>query len=294
MKKFKRIMNVIFILILIGVGYSFGVAVYEDAAVNTMIQEFKNRANPTPVLEQTIGGVKTIYFGVPRETSKGEDHRPVFSDDNKTRPGIRGDILVTQESPFPHLWGIHQFVSLHFGGHAALVTGDNETIEATGMNVGFTEIIQTILHRGFDTERKFNSTLTFSSNNWMQRTRVPSDPAYSYFGGFYRNTFLALRLRDEGYHEENVEIAIEYATKRVHQRALYNFLFFLDTRNKYYCTDLISRSFAQIRKQTGRDVCLNNDGFVTTVNDLILSRDTYITIFYHTVGNVRHVYFLAD
>ena len=59
------------------------------------------------------------------------------------------------------------------------------------------------------------------------------------------------------------------------------FYFFLDMKNKYYCTDLISRAYDYVLSDTNQNYyakSLNDDGFITTVNDIILSRDTYLAL----------------
>jgi len=294
MTKFIRILNILFLAALFSIAFSFGIALYEDTHVNRLFEEFIARANPTPVKEWEHGGVTHLYFEVPRETSRGEGNRPVFSDAEKRRPGVRGDILLTQEFPFPSVRWADIFVSYYFGGHAALVTGPNNVIEATGTTATFSELVRSIFHRGYDTEAQFSRNLIKSSNNWLTMRRQAGDPNFDYFNGFYRNNFVAVRIKDDGYFDENIEIAIDYAESAFDRRPLYNFLFWLNTRYRYYCTDIISRAFDRINHYTERNINLNRDGFITSVNDIVLSPDVYITILMRTVGDKRHIYFLAD
>jgi hypothetical protein len=39
---------------------------------------------------------------------------------------------------------------------------------------------------------------------------------------------------------------------------------------------------------------LNDDGFITSVNDLILSNDTYMTVYVEVIDDVVHIYHLED
>lgn len=294
MLKFKRILYLFFLAILFAISFSFGIAVFEDAKVNQAFNDFKARANPEPVLQTEVHGVTHLYFEVPRETSRGEGNRPVFSDAAKTRPGLRGDILLTQQSPFPEAVFIDWYVGYFFGGHAALVTGPNQTIEATGMGVGFRDIFRSTFHRGYDPDGIFPRNIFRTQNAWMTGRRTPDHPMFDQHGGFSRGSFVAVRVKDDGFINENIEIAVEYAEQAFYNRALYNFIFFLNTRYRYYCTDLISRAFDQVAVQTDRRINLNTDGFITSVNDIVLSPDVYITILMETVNGVRHIYFLAD
>jgi len=294
MTKFKRAMQLILLAATFGIAFSFGIAVFEDARVKTVFSEFMGRANSDPTFIQQIGGVDHLFFEVPRETTRGEGNLPVFSDEAKTIPGIRGDILLTQESPFPGVPFVDWYISYFFGGHAALVTGPNRTLEATGMGSSVGEIIKSSFHNGFDNDGYFSRNIVQSANGWMRRFRGQSDPHFERFNGFFRNSFVAVRTKDRGYFDENIDIAIDYATRAYENQALYNFIFFLNTRYRYYCTDLVSRAFREVSRTTNRRVNLNQDGFITSVNDIILSSDVYITILLQTVNGIRHVYFLAD
>jgi hypothetical protein len=68
--------------------------------------------------------------------------------------------------------------------------------------------------------------------------------------------------------------------------------------NRYYCTDLVSRAYQSVMvekdKQRHYSRALNDDGFITSVNDLILSKETYITSYFEVIDEVAHVYYLAD
>jgi len=39
---------------------------------------------------------------------------------------------------------------------------------------------------------------------------------------------------------------------------------------------------------------LNDDRFITSVNDLILSKETYITFYVENIDDITNIYYLAD
>ena len=69
-------------------------------------------------------------------------------------------------------------------------------------------------------------------------------------------------------------------------------------QKKYYCTDLVSRAYQSalidVKNQKTFSRSLNDDKFITTVNDLILSKDTYITIYVEIIEGIPHIYYLED
>ncbi|NLK12122.1 MAG: hypothetical protein GX312_00825, partial [Candidatus Phytoplasma sp.] len=121
--------------------------------------------------------------------------------------------------------------------------------------------------------------------------RGESDPAYPYYGSFYRDSFIGLRVKNIT--KEEKQLAINEAKRLEEINTMYNYLFFLDTKNKYYCTDFISRIYQSINYQRNdkEKLSLNDDGFITSVNDLILSKDTYIFFYKETIGNHEHIYY---
>lgn len=172
-------------------------------------------------------------------------------------PGNEGDILITLTSelqiPF-----IHEFVSFFAGGHAALVLGDYEDV------LDKTSNYYTIESSGLNDD--LNLADTYPKNYWN---------AYPY-------PVIGLRVR-----------MTEDERKRVVARGLalegdpYNYSFLFDTKNKAYCSDLVAKAFASI------GVNLNKDGFTTSVYDLLLSGETYITYYrYFDSDGIEYIYYL--
>ena len=72
------------------------------------------------------------------------------------------------------------------------------------------------------------------------------------------------------------------------KRGRINYSFIFDTKNKSYCTDLVGKAYSEI------GVNLNKDKLTTSVYDLLISSDTYISYYYCKDGNgVKHIYYLV-
>lgn len=271
--------------------YSYGVSTVENMIVERKIAEFKDSILNSDTYfsyEETILEVKIIYH-VSRETLKGE--KPSFSDVSKEYIGQKGDILITRQSPFPGVIGIDQFISYYFGGHSALVVDNDEVIEVAGLGNG--NIFDVITTSGDNPDHGYTQTVTRSTNYWNNPNfRSKTDPEYKYFKGYYRNEVIGIRPKNIT--DEQINAVIDYANQRVEENALYNYLFVLDNHNKFYCTDLVSRAYSSISKDilgTRKAFNLNQDGFIVSANDLILSKDTYMFFYRETIGDEIHMYF---
>ena len=67
---------------------------------------------------------------------------------------------------------------------------------------------------------------------------------------------------------------------------------------KFYCTDLVSRAYQSVmvdeKDQRQYSKALNDDRFITSVNDMILSDDTYIMFYVEVIDDIWHIYYLED
>ena len=287
-KRWIRILKTMLILILMGMIYSLGIAVAENIQVNQMIADFKERSTfeEEVIFEYSTNRFQTRrYYKVSRETSyELADTRSVFYDETRKFLGQSGDIFVSQDSPFPDSPLAHLFISYYFGGHAALKTDDNRFIEAVGFPPG-------------NEPHNFSATVSKSSSNyWLNPNyRTESDSSYPYYGTKYRNDFVGLRVK--GITEDQIDGAIAYGEDNLDQ-SLYNFLFFLDMSYKFYCTDLVSRAYQSVmvdeQDQRNYSRALNDDRFITSVNDLILSDETYMTFYVEVIDDIWHIYYLED
>lgn len=295
-----RLIKVIFILAFMAIFYTIGKAVSENTKVYHDIEAFKDRSVLVNEVEfEYAPGVYQTrqYHKVSRETSyELEDTRSVWSNINMKHLGQKGDIFVTHASPFPHIKGIHQFISIYFGGHAAIHNGTGGFIEATGFPDDDESLWDIIKHDGSKPHDFSVTASNNQSNYWLNPNfRNEYDNAYPYYGSNYRNNFLMLRVKNVT--ETEIDQAVDFGIDKA-DKALYNFLFFLDLEYKYYCTDLVSRAYQDALiepdKQRNYSRALNDDGFITSVNDIILSKYTYICVYVEVVDNITHIYYLED
>jgi hypothetical protein len=270
--------------------------------VNRYIAAFKERSTE----EETItiifnNDIKELRMYHPIERINDyeiDDTRSLFYT-TKDEPfmGKKGDIFVTQESPFPNILGFHQLMSFFVGGHAALNNGNNQFIEAVGFPQDDESILDIISDPSDGTHAYSVGVRKSSINYWMLPDfRSENDVSYPYYGSYYREKFVVLRVKNIS--DDQLDQTMTYADQHLENRSLYNFLFVIDTYNKFYCTDFISRSYRHGIDPNSSDknypITLNDNGFVTTVNDLIVSKDTYIAAYVENKDGIRHVYYLED
>ncbi|MDY0277244.1 MAG: hypothetical protein RBQ97_04085 [Acholeplasma sp.] len=316
----KKSIRITLMIVLFGISYSFFFSTYENIKVNAMISNFKNRATQSSeLISQSNAKYYRRYWIVPRETSE-QDGLNVFNDSEKKELGRRGDIFVTRQSPFKNVLGLHQFMTYYFGGHAALLDYENGTpvfYESTGFPDDFNEFIDVLLSNGEKGHGLGTTAGKRSGNYWFNHST-----SEDYYNLFYRSKFVGLRVKNpyladgnlQVTYDDIVENALKMAREKYKNEALYNFLFFLDTKNKYYCTDFVSRSYEEAflnvinnddtYRSRGYANNLNDDGFITSVNDLILSEDTYIHFYVEIKEEkdpntdekiiVQNIYYLED
>ena len=281
------------LVVVTGLIYSLGGVIRLDVEATQHINQFISRAEETPSFSQIVNGYTFHYYSVSRETHELEDSRNVFYDNNKLKLGQTGDIIVTQQSPFPNVPIIHQWITYYFGGHASLVNEDNTLYEATG--IGSANIFDVMLFPGNQTH-DFDVSVTRSANYWINTNRrTESNPAFPYYGTFNRNKFLSLRVKN--INQDQREGAVAYAKRLYEEEALYNYTFFLDVTYKYYCTDMISRAYQDVMIESSRQrgyAQMLNDRFITSVNNLINADETYITSYVNIQDDVVSIYYLED
>lgn len=305
-KKYKK-KNIIFstlkliVLLLLGAGvFTVGKAVTKDLLVRAEINDFKDRAifeyEENYEYQSNVFQTRR-YYKVPRETSyELNDSRSVFYDESRKYLGQTGDIFMSQDSPFPDQFFIHQFISYYFGGHAAIKNETNQFIEAVGFPDSDETLWDIISHDG-SLPHDYSVTVNKTSSNYFlnPRYRPEGSEFFEYFGSYYRKDFIGMRVKDIS--ESQINGAVAYADDKV-DKSLYNFLFFLDMEYKYYCTDLVSRAYQDVMvpedEQKNYSKALNDDGFITSVNDIILSEQTYISFYVEIIDDIVHIYYLED
>ncbi|HLT00087.1 MAG TPA: hypothetical protein VK005_01205 [Acholeplasma sp.] len=282
--------------------YSIGVSTYENIKKNEKLEEFKSRAYESETV--TKFGDTYVYHKVARVHEwEIADDRDVFYDPvTRHYPGVEGDILLTFESPFPYTPVIHQMLSFWLGGHAALVGKDNQILQSTGMTANglldFSTMVNVVLHRGYDETNEYGVSIQKITNYWMVPYRGVGHAEYPYYGKYYRPEIFAVRtkFRDQNTRQEHIDSAVDFIEDKV-DRGLYNYLFIFDTQDKFYCTDLVTRAWAQVNTNSNPNYNLDKDGFIPSDYDILLSDDVYITIYKETITNEDgnqeiHVYYL--
>lgn len=264
--------------------FHFGLTVYETIKIKKDIKSFINKAT----LNEEISTETIKYYEVSRETYyPNEYEREPFYDNDLTLPGSEGDILVTQKAPFSYLPGIYEFISFFFGGHSVYIGSDDKLYQT----LGFPEPDESLLKLIFKGGKTAHASKV--ENYWLDSNfHTEKDANYKKFGSYYRDEWIGLRIKNVS--KEEVYEVTSILDDLVERKAPYNFLFIFFTNNKYYCTDLITRPYSTITNSDGEPKYnLNKDGFAVTVNDLIVSSDTYISYYVKTDKyGIKHIYYI--
>lgn len=297
----KRTLILGFFFCLGGAAFSLGVTLFENVQATININRFKERAtfeSEEIVLYGSIEQTRRYYVVERTEAYELNDTRSVFEDDSERKHlGRDGDILLTSDSPFPFIPVFHQFMTSYYGGHAALKSEDLGYLQATGFPRANQSLIDIILTRGDEPHEYGNITAHVAPNDyWTNPTyRNETDKSYPYYGSYYRDKFFGVRVKDID--QEHIDQVIDFAESKTNQ-AIYNFLFFLDMQYKYYCTDFISRSYQSVmvpeEEQGLYSKSLNDDWFITSVNDILLSKQTYLTFYVEVKDDIFNIYYLED
>ncbi len=268
-------------------------AIDENRRVDKMIEDFISRAKTTPSLSREgYDNYLWNYYPVPRALEyEISDERNVFYDEAKREIGMMGDILLNRQSAFRDIPLIYQFISYYFGGHSSLRDREGGLYETTGMNVNFSSFIQALFAPGYDNNVSAAQLQHLNNNYWLDKSGL------SKYQPFYRHEILSVRVK--GVNEEILDDVLGYIEYQFEHKSLYNFLFWLDMEQKHYCTDLISRAYqAAFEPENEKKYAtrLNDDGFITSVNDIILSTETYLTTYMlvDKDNSIVNVYYLED
>jgi hypothetical protein len=283
----KEIVRTLLVLVAGFFIFLFGQTIGEHIAIQREIRQFVQRG----VLDEVHSTDTIKYYKVSRETYYPDELiRNPFYNNDLTRPGSAGDIFVTQQSPLVGYPGVHEFVTFFFGGHAAVLDSTNRVYETIGIPDSDENLLNVILNGGRNTH-----VTGGTYNYWLDstyRNTDPNDPSYRAFGNWYRNEWVGLRIK--GVTQADIDEALLFLEDKAIQEAQYNFLFVLNTKNKYYCTDMVSRAYESIQTDSGKQKYnLNRDLIAVTVNDLILSKNTYISYYVTTKHNIKHVYYIG-
>lgn len=188
--------------------------------------------------------------------------RPTCTEHNEIlTPGNSTDIIISLDLVLDNAF-LGGVVSFFAGGHAGIVL-DEYTDSKGSASTNFT-----LESTGFGDD---TSAFVFNKNFWYDDKICPY------------NEVIGLRTNIT---EEERKMVVSKAMALVGEP--YNYSFFFNTKNTSYCTDIVGKAY----KETG--VNLNKDGLTTSVYDLLISNDTYIS-YYSKIDNkgVKHIYYLV-
>lgn len=180
---------------------------------------------------------------------------------NKITPGNTGDIVISLDLMLDNAM-VGSIISFFAGGHAGLVLDDYKDSQ------GSASPDYTLESTGFGDNT--NSDI-FNKNYWYEDYVCPF------------NEVIALRVKTT---EEERNKIISKAMALVGEP--YNYTFFFNTKNTSYCTDIIGKAYSEI------DVNLNKDKLTTSVYDLLISDETYISYYSYKDNNgIKYIYYLV-
>lgn len=178
-----------------------------------------------------------------------------FTESGNPQSTTPGDIFVLRESILDVLPYSAEFITFYFGGHAGIVYDKDSIFETTGMEINPED----------------NVIIEYSNNIFFRPERVST---------------IGLRVKAP---EEDAAQAVEYVKSKLGVK--YNYTFIFNKKNSFYCTDLVSRAYG---KEAGLNYELDKDGIATSCNDLIVSKDTFITYYMRYDGYDKHLYYAVN
>lgn len=217
----------------------------ERGVVNSILNEFKERGTYEKTID--IQGQKVDIYTVKVKYDYEDASTFVFDDSelSKFYIGSSTDIIITTRNPLRmydlaivrDIAGIT--ANLFYAGHATINVAEDgsEVVECVGNVPG-------------------NNGVRKVEQNWIfTEVRYGNDA----------QRILGLRLKNISFDQK--ERICTYVTGLVGKE--YNYFLPFYVKNKYYCTDLISRTLIK------EDININYDSFYTTGNDIIISDVTY-------------------
>lgn len=215
----------------------------EKIVVNNDLKEFKSRG-------EYIGSSNGNNYYIVKKKYAYEDVKRVYDPlDTYQYIGTKGDIILTSRNPmrYSRSWLVEHvagFFSKHFFvGHSSMIVSDDGAIMA---EITAHEIIN-------GEEIKENSGVRLVINDWIN-----ADDGSEYILG----------LRVKNISNSDIDNVVNYVYDNLGKKYNYSFLFF--RKNRYYCTDLVSRAYMSA------GININYDYLVTTGNDMLVSKDTYL------------------
>ena len=190
-----------------------------------------------------------------------EELSSIIMKDGMITPGNSGDIIISLELKLESEL-IGNVVSFFAGGHAGLVLDDYSD------KAGSADSDFLLESTGFGDQ---TDAFVFNKNYWYDDNVTPFDEV------------IVLRVKTT--EEERCKV-LSKAMALVGEP--YNYTFFFNTKETSYCTDIVGKAYSEI------GVDLNKDKLTTSVYDLLISKDTYISYYYYMDSKgIKHFYYLV-
>ena len=263
MNKIIKIFNIILTSFVISFLIFFINGFIEKGIIKNEIEEFKSRG----VFEEEIqyNGVIIKKYKVKPEKEYENIEKPSINIERENYYlGSKLDITITSRNPlrnssFALASDVAGFFSKNFFiGHA--------TINSTSSGTYYIETV------GNDKEK---NEVREERNIWFESEIKPGDD---------NNTIIGLRIK--GIDGETEEKIVSKLREKIGKK--YNKLLIIPLKNRYYCTDLITRTL----KEEG--IKINYDHFYATGNDIIVDDDTYLIYYISRISNKEfELYYLG-
>lgn len=252
MRRLKKILLIV-LLFFIPIITFISNGVIENARIKKDISSFKARG----VFLMEKGS--STYYIVPQQYEYEDISKETLNIDEPAYPGAKGDILLTNRNPWEKSKVIGLVAKTTWIGHAALISSDDskKTIHIVGNQTKAENIVAEV------------------DNNWINY-------------GHKNDEIAIVRIKDIT--NEEITLALDYAYSKL--GAKYNYTFFFNRKNTFYCSDLVSRAM------NAAGININYDGLVTTGADILVSKSTYLVYYREKIiqnNEIKYnVYFLGD
>ncbi len=235
----------------------------EMNAVNVKFNEFKNRATLVDTIK--INGQTVRLHIVHKEYDFESTENFIFDPYDITKKyylGSIGDIVVTNRNPMRnHESAIVRDVAGYFSNSFFVGHG------TCNLDYDGKRMIESVFSDDYD-------GVVESVNDWINSEVRHSNDAQMFVG-----------LRAKRLNKEKANELVSELKKCI--GCAYNPIFLIRAKDKYYCTDLISRCYERI------GININYDGFFPTGYDFILSDELYLIFICERIDDYFNIYYLG-
>ena len=235
--------------------FSFGLdSAIEHIIFYNKVADFKDKA----VYQEDISSYYTKYYKI--ESSDGKPGYTKVGD--RFLPGSLGDIITSPDSSFFNglFFGdmIGDFAGYFVGGHASIVLDKYEDYE---LLVSEYDTVESTITTGnspaYITDRDYwNTNESFDKVVGFRAPLTDTE----------LDDLLSVAVGQEG--------------------DFYNKSFTFNTKNKSYCSDLITKVYKKYGINT------NKDGYWTTIWDIMATPDLDIIYYHEIIGDIKYIYYV--